>query len=133
MRVTTLLRSLLGLEGTRVLDVNFDEEGLVVDVAPTWRQGRCSECGQRCPGYDRADGRLWRHLDLAGMTLRLRYDTRRVDCPRCGVKVEQVPWAETLVVHATVRGSSRVPRPALRQDDGQRHDASGLGHRRTRR
>lgn len=95
MRVTTLLRSLLGLEGTRVLDVNFDEEGLVVDVAPTWRRGRCSECGDRCPGYDRADGRLWRHLDLAGMTLRLRYDTRRVDCPRCGVKVEQVPWAET--------------------------------------
>lgn len=29
------------------------------------------------------------------MMLHLRYDTRRVDCPRCGVKVEQVPWAET--------------------------------------
>lgn len=95
MRVTKLLRSLLGLEGTRVLDVDFDEEGLVIDVAPTWRRGRCSECGQRCPGYDRDRGRRWRHLDLAGMTLHLRYDTRRVDCPRCGVKVEQVPWAET--------------------------------------
>lgn len=94
MRVTTLLRSLLGLEGTRVLEVNFDEEGLVVDVAPTWRRGRCSECGQSCPGYDRGRGRRWRHLDLAGMMLHLRYDTRRVDCPRCGVKVEQVPWAE---------------------------------------
>ncbi len=34
MRVTTLLRSLLGLEGTRVLDVSFDEHGLVVEVAP---------------------------------------------------------------------------------------------------
>jgi transposase len=86
---------LLGLEGTRVLDVNFGEEGLIVDVAPSWRQGRCSECGQRCPGYDRDQGRRWRHLDLAGMALYLRYDTRRVDCPRCGVKVEQVPWAET--------------------------------------
>lgn len=29
------------------------------------------------------------------MTLHLRYDTRRVDCPDCGVKVEQLPWAET--------------------------------------
>ena len=95
MRVTTLLRSLLGLEETRVLDVSFDEFGLVIDVAPTWRRGRCSECGERCPGYDRDRGRRWRHLDLAGMTLHLRYDTRRVDCPRCGVKVEQVPWAET--------------------------------------
>jgi transposase len=95
VRVTTLLRSLLGLEGTRVLDVNFDEEGLVLDVAPTWQRGRCSECGQRCAGYDRGCGRRWRHLDLAGMMVQLRYDTRRVDCPRCGVKVEQVPWAET--------------------------------------
>ena len=75
MRVTTLLRSLLGLEETRVLDVSFDEFGLVIDVAPTWRRGRCSECGERCPGYDRDRGRRWRHLDLAGMTLHLRYDT----------------------------------------------------------
>jgi transposase len=95
VRITTLLRSLLGLEGTRVLDVSFDELGLVIDVAPTWRRGRCSECGETCPGYDRDRGRRWRHLDLAGMTLHLCYDTRRVECPRCGVKVEQVPWAET--------------------------------------
>jgi hypothetical protein len=53
VRLTTLLRSLLGLEGTRVLDVMFDEEGLVIDVAPAWRRGRCSECGKSCPGYDR--------------------------------------------------------------------------------
>src|SRR5262249_26074255 len=79
----------------RVLDVSFEVEGLVVDVAPTWRRGRCSECGEPCPGYDREHGRRWRHLDLAGMLLHLRYDTRRVACPRCGVKVERVPWAET--------------------------------------
>ena len=95
MRVTRLLRDLLGLEGTRVLAVNFDEAGLVVDVAPTWRRPRCSECGRKCPGYDRDRDRRWRHLDLAGMLVQLRYDTRRVDCPRCGVKVEQLPWAET--------------------------------------
>ena len=95
MRLKSLLRTLLGLEGTRVLDVNFDEVGLVVEVAPTWRRPRCSECGDTCPGYDRGRGRRWRHLDLAGMTLHLRYDTRRVDCPRCGVKVEQVPWSDS--------------------------------------
>jgi transposase len=77
-----------------VLDVSFDVEGLVVDVAPMWRLGRCSECGEPCPGYDRDAGRRWRHLDLAGMLLYLRYDTRRVDCPHCGVRVERVPWAE---------------------------------------
>lgn len=95
MRITSLLRTLLGLEGTRVRDVQFDDGGLVADVAPTWQRPRCSECGRKCAGYDRMRGRRWRHLDLAGMTLHLRYDTRRVDCPDCGVKVEQLPWAET--------------------------------------
>ena len=95
MRVTTLLRSLLGLEGTRVLDVDFDAEGLVVDVAPSLRRARCSGCGAKAPGYDRDRGRRWRHLDFAGMLVHLRYDTRRVDCESCGVKVEQLPWAET--------------------------------------
>jgi Transposase and inactivated derivatives len=94
VRVTTLLRSLLGLEGTRVVDVTFNDDGLVAEVAPTWRRARCSECGDHCPGYDHVRGRQWRHLDLAGMALYLRYDTRRVACPRCGIRVEQVPWAE---------------------------------------
>lgn len=95
MRITTLLRSLLGLEATRVLDVSFDESGLVVDVAPAWRRPRCSQCEKSCPGYDRDPDRRWRHLDVAGMLLHLRYDIRRVKCPTCGVKVELVPWAET--------------------------------------
>lgn len=94
MRIQKLLRTLLGLEGTRVLDVSFDDAGVVVDVAPTWKLPRCSGCGKVGSGYDCLRSRRWRHLDLAGMRLRLRYDTRRVDCPRCGVRVEQVPWAE---------------------------------------
>lgn len=95
MRVQSLLRTLLGLEDTRVLDVNFDDVGLVVDVAPQWHAPRCSECGDPGPGYDRGHQRHWRHLDVAGMQLRLRYDIRRVNCATCGVKVERVPWAET--------------------------------------
>jgi transposase len=95
VRITSLLRTLLGLEGIRVRAIHFDDLGLVADVAPTWRRPRCSECGRTCAGYDRMCGRRWRHLDLAGMTLHLRYDTRRVDCPDCGVKVERLPWAET--------------------------------------
>lgn len=96
MRTTTLPHKLLGLNSTRVLDVSFDDESLVVDVAPTWNRARCSECGRKGPGYDRDQGRRWRHLDVAGMKLVLRYDIRRVSCPKCqAVKVERVPWAET--------------------------------------
>lgn len=95
MRVQRLLRTLLGLEATRVLNLHFDDTGLVVDVAPQWHRPRCSQCGNPAPGYDRDRARQWRHLDLAGMRLHLRYDTRRVDCRTCGVKVEHVPWAAT--------------------------------------
>ena len=35
MRIQKLLRTLLGLEETRVLDVNFDDAGVVVDNTDT--------------------------------------------------------------------------------------------------
>jgi transposase len=43
--------------------------------------------------WDRRE-RRWRHLDFAGMQVHLRYRLRRVDCERCGVITELVPWAE---------------------------------------
>jgi transposase len=94
VRITKLLHILLGLEETRVLDAGFDQDGLVIDVAPSWRRPRCSVCGRTCSGYDRVRDRHWRHLDVAGMQFHLRYDTRRVKCRTCGVKVERLPWAE---------------------------------------
>jgi transposase len=94
VRLKSLLHQLLGLEYTRVTDCSLAEDGLIIDVATTWRKPRCSSCGHTCPGYDRAKGRKWRHLDVAGMKLFLRYCTRRVDCVRCGVTVEHLPWAD---------------------------------------
>ena len=93
MRITSLLSELLGLEHTRARSCAFTDAGFEVDVAPTWRSPRCSGCGHTCRGYDRRR-RRWRHLDLAGMTWHLCYDIRRVDCPRCGIVVEYVPWAD---------------------------------------
>lgn len=96
MRLTSLLRALLGLKSTCVISVGFDDQGLVAGVKPTWRHPRCSRCGRRGRGYDRQRERRWRHLDLAGMRLELCYDIRRVDCRHCeAVVVEQVPWADT--------------------------------------
>src|SRR5277367_3538357 len=94
VRATTLLTDILGMKHTRVEAVAFDEQGVVVDVAPTTTIPRCSGCFCRVDkGYD-ARQRSWRHLDLAGMRVVLRYELRRVDCPRCGVRIELVPWAE---------------------------------------
>ena len=97
MRATTLLGKLLGLKQTRILGATFDDDlGLVVDVTPSTRVPYCSSCGRRVAAVrDQYADRRWRHLDLAALRVWLRYTIRRVDCPRCGVVVELVPWAET--------------------------------------
>lgn len=94
MRATSVLRTLLALQSLRVNGFEFDEDGLIVDVAPTHRVANCSGCARKVAGvYDRRL-RTWRHLDLGGIATKLRYELRRVQCPRCGVRVESVPWAE---------------------------------------
>src|SRR5882757_11170507 len=42
--------------------------------------------------YDRR-GRRWRHLDLGIHRLWLVYEIRRLECPDCGVRTEELPWA----------------------------------------
>jgi hypothetical protein len=92
MRATSLLRKLLDLKQTVVHGFEFTEEGVVVHVAPTTRNPRCGCCGRTGPGYDERP-RRWRHLDFAGMRVVLEYSIRRVECARCGVTTELVPWA----------------------------------------
>ena len=95
MRATTLLSRALGLQHTQVTDFELTDTSLIIDVKPSTRIARCSGCGCRVPKlYDRRS-RTWRHLDLAGLELHLRYQLRRVDCPRCGVVVERVRGAQS--------------------------------------
>lgn len=97
MRSTTVLRVLLALQRTCVRGFEFDENGIIVDVSPTYRVPRCGECGRKVRDAKVVDSRTrkWRHLDLGGIQTQLRYEVRRVRCPRCGLHVEAVPWAET--------------------------------------
>jgi transposase len=53
----------------------------------------CSGCGQRRPGYDRLPARRFEFVPLWQIAVVFVYAMRRVDCPCCGVVVEQVPWA----------------------------------------
>lgn len=55
----------------------------------------CSGCGERRPGYDRLpDSRRFDFVPLWMIPVFLIYTMRRVNCPQCGVKVEQVPWSD---------------------------------------
>ena len=95
MRVTTLFRRLLGVTGLRVIEAFFQVDGkLTVGVAPGWRRPRCGRCGRQAPTYDRRCLRWWTHLPYGATPVRLGYAPRRVDCPRCGVLTEQLPWGE---------------------------------------
>ena len=93
MRVTTLLRAVLGLKHTRILGFRFTETALVVAVKPTKRSSFCSTCGGGAARYDHRP-RTWRHLDACGLEIELEYAIWRVACPRCGVTTEMVPWAD---------------------------------------
>ena len=97
MRATTLLNTVLGIKLTRVTGFELTQDGLVCDVEPTTEIPCCGGCGRRVRKvYDQRKARLWRHLDLAGMSLELRYAPRRLRCAACGVTTEIVPWADPM-------------------------------------
>jgi transposase len=68
---------------------------LLVEVFPR-RNSRpvCSGCRRRAPGYDTLETRLFEFVPLWNIPVFFVYLMRRVDCGRCGVRVESVPWAD---------------------------------------
>lgn len=94
MRLSTLLRRLLGVRSLVIEGVRFEAATMVVAVRPRRLRPRCGECQAVRPGYDQARPRRWRHLGLGRLRVELSYTPRRVDCQGCGgVRVEAVPWA----------------------------------------
>jgi transposase len=52
----------------------------------------CSGCHQPAAGYDHLGQRRFEFVPLWGFMVVLLYIMRRVSCPDCGVRVEEVPW-----------------------------------------
>jgi transposase len=98
VRLATVFRRLLRIQGVRVCDVQLDAGALTifVDIERLVRPLRCSRCGgqSRRGIYDRRQ-RLWRHLDFGAWEVYLRGEVRRFRCRRCErVVTEAVPWAD---------------------------------------
>lgn len=53
----------------------------------------CSGCGKKRAGYDVLKPRHFEFIPIWGILLFFVYAMRRVDCPKCGIKVEKVPWS----------------------------------------
>lgn len=100
MLVKTILNRCQKFKSFVYEDVRFakwgDKECIEVVVNP--RKGSaaiCSDCHKPAPGYDRASAsRRFEFIPLWGFTVFFLYVMRRVNCRTCGVKVEEVPWAD---------------------------------------
>jgi transposase len=68
---------------------------LVVQIKPRKNnQPFCSGCARRGRVYDRMEERRFEFVPLWGIIVLLAYRMRRVDCKKCGVTVEMVPWCD---------------------------------------
>jgi transposase len=99
MRIQTILNRVEKFKsfvyGEASLEERDDGPALVVRMEPR-KNSRvfCSGCGRPGPVYDRLEERRFEFVPLWGILVFLAYRMRRVDCRRCGVTVEMVPWCD---------------------------------------
>jgi transposase len=94
--IETFIRKQLRLKAHTVTQVEETDEAMIVWIDRLGRRLlRCGVCRQRCREvHSTRPAREWRDLSMRKLPLKLRYRPRRVECPRCGVRVEDFPWAE---------------------------------------
>jgi transposase len=94
--IETFIRKQLRLKAHTVTRVEEREEEMIVSIDRLGhRLLRCGVCRHRCRQvHSLREEREWRDLAMRKLPLKLRYRPRRVECPRCGVRVEDFPWAE---------------------------------------
>lgn len=96
MRMETFIRKSLGMKAHFVTQIIQTDEGWVAQVERLInRRLKCSQCHLE---VKRTRGRLrqrsWKDLSLRDEPFWIAYRPFRVQCPRCGLKVEKVPWAK---------------------------------------
>ena len=110
MRMETFIRKSLRLKAHTVVKVELREadEGLVVQIERLGhRRLRCGACGgeARRVAPTRRPERRWHDLAMRTHQVWLVYAPYRVWCRQCGLRVEQIPWADQWqrVTHALAR------------------------------
>ncbi len=98
MQVKTLLNRVHKVKGFVYERVRFrDSKEMGIEVAIRPRRGSrpfCSGCGRPGKMYDRLAARSFTFVPLWAISVVMIYAPRRVNCRRCGVKVELLPWAD---------------------------------------
>ena len=96
MLLTRLLNACHHFPGFVYEHARLDEstKTIEIDVRPRrGSRGYCSSCHGPAAGYDQLPQRRFEFIPVWGFAVVLLYCMRRIDCRRCGIKVEEVPWA----------------------------------------
>lgn len=97
MQVKSILNRLQRMPGFVYEEVVWSKDGQGLDVhvrARKGSRGMCSACGSKAAGYDYLGTRRYAFVPLWQLPVTLVYRVRRVNCKRCGIRAEKVPWAE---------------------------------------
>jgi transposase len=99
MRIQTILNRVEKFKSFTYGDAQLEETSggpalVVLVVARKNSRPYCSGCLKQARSYDRLEERRFEFIPLWGILVFLAYRMRRVDCPRCGVTVEIVPWCD---------------------------------------
>jgi transposase len=92
----TFIRKSLGMKAHSVAEVVETEEGWLAHIERLGnRRLRCSQCNLEVKkNRGRLRQRRWKDLSLREKPFWIVYQPFRVMCPRCGLRVERVPWAK---------------------------------------
>lgn len=97
MQLKTILNHVEKQTGFVYRHAAFSEDrgSILIQIEPRRRSRPvCSGCRRKGPGYDRLPERRFEFVPLWAIPVFFVYAMRRVNCPRCGVKVERVPWSD---------------------------------------
>lgn len=73
----------------------YGNERIEVSVYPRKNsKAICSVCGNTGSTYDHLPERAFSYVPIWGLRMVLLYSMRRINCSKCGIKVEKVPWSE---------------------------------------
>ena len=96
MQMKSILNRVEKIPGFVYEKVEWSKSGKELEVQIRPRKNSwalCSGCGWIAVLYDQLRARRFEFVPVWQIPVRLVYRMRRVNCHRCGVKVEKVPWA----------------------------------------
>jgi transposase len=97
VHLENIIKKTIGIKDHRIVTIDSSTtENIVVHIdVIKRRQLPCGQCGTRARVVDRVrNERTFLHVPLWGIPVFLRYWPRRVKCPDCGIRREQLPWAD---------------------------------------